>query len=90
MKYHFALAAAVLGILAAPGIAQASPQWQDDVLCSSNMAYRKMHPSACVDIAIGSHGGGAPTDVTTDSDGDGTPDFRDKHPDDPTQQRQGR
>ena len=55
---------------------------QDDVLCSSNMAYRNGHKAECRDIAINSHGGGGGWGAK-DSDGDGTSNADDPAPRDP-------
>jgi hypothetical protein len=56
------IAAGVIGVgalfaVALPATAQAAGP-QDDVLCSSNMAYRTTHAAACAEIGINSHGGG--------------------------------
>ncbi|AYB70633.1 hypothetical protein SEA_SERENDIPITOUS_92 [Mycobacterium phage Serendipitous] len=64
--------------LSAP--AHAGPQ--DDVLCSSNMAYRTGHKAECKDIAINSHGGGGGWGAK-DDDGDGVSNGDDPSPRDP-------
>ncbi|ACU41550.1 hypothetical protein PBI_ASTRAEA_26 [Mycobacterium phage Astraea] len=73
---------ALVAVLAAPALtitglffvapASASPGWQNDVLCSSNIAYRNAHKALCADISIGSHGGGGgyqEPEAEPDSDG---------------------
>lgn len=55
---------------------------QDDVLCSSNMAYRNAHKGECKDIGINSHGGGGGWD-SKDFDRDGTPNGDDPEPRNP-------
>ncbi|AZF96129.1 hypothetical protein SEA_MCWOLFISH_24 [Mycobacterium phage McWolfish] len=65
---HTHMKSALVAVLAAPALtitglffvapASASPGWQNDVLCSSNIAYRNAHKALCTDISIGSHGGG--------------------------------
>lgn len=75
-----AIAASVSLALASP--AMAGPQ--DDVLCSSNMAYRTGHKADCKDIAVNSHGGGGGWGVK-DDDGDRVSNGDDPAPHDPTQ-----
>lgn len=72
-------AGALSGSVVGAQLAEAQPKWQDDVLCSSNQAYRTAHPAACKDIAVGSHGGGG----GPDSDGDGVKNRDDAAPHDP-------
>jgi len=72
---------AVATLFGAPN-ASADPQWQHDVLCSSNMAYRHAHAETCKPFPVNSHGGGG----GPDSDHDGTNNFKDNFPNDPSKQ----
>lgn len=79
------LTAALGSALIAAGLALAPTALagpQDDVLCSSNMAYRNGHKAACKDIAINSHGGGGGWGAK-DDDGDGVSNGDDAAPHDP-------
>ncbi|AER49004.1 membrane protein [Mycobacterium phage Suigeneris] len=80
------LTAALGASLIAGGLALAAPAVagpQDDVLCSSNMAYRTGHKAECKDIAINSHGGGGGWGAK-DDDGDGVSNGDDNTPHDPS------
>lgn len=64
MKMIIAVSVAALAVGLAPA---AHAGTQDDVLCSSNGAYRTTHKADCKDIALNSHGGGgAPNSDTPD------------------------
>lgn len=81
------LTAALGASLIAGGLALAAPAVagpQDDVLCSSNMAYRTAHAALCKDIGINSHGGGG--GAFADKDGDGVPNGEDNAPGNPGEQ----
>ena len=69
---------------AAVALAPSAVAVQDDVLCSSNMAYRKAHAAVCADIAINSHGGGGAW-AGKDTDRDGVKNGVDAKPYDRTQ-----
>ena len=73
MKAILIAALAALSIFSAPAaLAGTHKGPQDDVLCSSNMAYRLGHKDHCGGIGINSHGGGGgPAPIgTSDKGGD--------------------
>ncbi|QHB37473.1 hypothetical protein SEA_LEOPARD_67 [Mycobacterium phage Leopard] len=78
MKALVPVVATAVAIGLAP-VASAEPNWQHDVLCSSNMAYRNAHKDVCADYSIGSHGGNGGWGPK-DADGDGEPNESDQKP----------